>query len=142
MEILLFIGLMIARIALGMPIAFALIATGGLGIYVTLGFPAMVSQLSGTAYRSAAKSSLAAIPLFILMAEFMNSGGMARDVFDAARKWVGRLPGGQSIATVLAAAGFASWSPWPSSSSRFMAGPPPRPRPPPSVPYRPSSKSP
>ncbi|MBY6121115.1 TRAP transporter large permease subunit [Mameliella alba] len=91
MEILLFIGLMIAVIALG--------------IYVTLGFPAMVSQLSGTAYRSPAKSSLAAIPLFILMAEFMNSGGMARDVFDAARKWVGRLPGGQSIATVLAAAG-------------------------------------
>ncbi|WP_082024690.1 TRAP transporter large permease subunit [Mameliella alba] len=101
----------------------------------------MVSQLSGTAYRSAAKSSLAAIPLFILMAEFMNSGGMARDVFDAACKWVGRLPGGLSISTVLAA-GFASWSRWPSSSSRFMAGPLPRPRPPPSVPYRPSSKSP
>jgi tripartite ATP-independent transporter DctM subunit len=118
MEILLFIGLMIALIALGMPIAFALIATGGLGIYVTLGFPAMVSQLSGTAYRSAANSSLAAIPLFILMAEFMNSGGMARDVFDAARKWVGRLPGGLSIATVLAAAGFASVS----GSSTAAAG--------------------
>ncbi|MDD9731407.1 TRAP transporter large permease subunit [Mameliella sp. AT18] len=72
----------------------------------------MVSQLSGTAYRSAVKSSLAAIPLFILMAEFMNSGGMARDVFDAACKWVGRLPGGQSIATVLAVEGFKNALLW------------------------------
>ena len=44
------------------------------------------------------------------MAEFMHQGGMAKNVFDAAYKLTGRLPGGVAIAAVLASAGFSAVS--------------------------------
>jgi tripartite ATP-independent transporter DctM subunit len=118
METFLIIALLMALLFMGVPIAFALGIAGAVGIYSVIGFTGMMTQLSGTAYRSVAHSTLAAIPLFILMAEFMNSGGIARDVFDAARKIVGRLPGGLSIATVCASAGFGAVS----GSSTAAAG--------------------
>ena len=112
------VGLLFVLLVLGMPVAFSLLAAGGIGIYATVGFAGMYSQLSTTAYRSAAESTLAAIPMFILMAELMSKGGMARDVFNAANRFFGRLPGGVSIATVIASAGFAAVS----GSSTAAAG--------------------
>lgn len=94
----------------GMPIAFALAFCGALGLGFTLGIDGVVSKLSTTAYRTVADSTLASIPLFILMAELMNKGGMARDVFAAANRVVGYLPGGVAMSTVLASAGFAAVS--------------------------------
>jgi C4-dicarboxylate transporter, DctM subunit len=110
MEAFLVIALMIVLLLAGMPIAFALGVAGAVGVWSAAGFTGMVAQISTTAYRSAADSTLASIPLFILMAEFMHQGGMARDVFDAAKKISGRLPGGVAVATVLASAGFAAVS--------------------------------
>ncbi|MBN9497808.1 MAG: TRAP transporter large permease [Alphaproteobacteria bacterium] len=112
------IGLLLVLLMLGMPVAFSLLIAGTVGIHATVGFSGMYSQLSSTAYRSAAESTLAAIPLFILMAELMSKGGMARDVFNAANKFFGKLPGGVSIATVIASAGFAAVS----GSSTAAAG--------------------
>ncbi len=102
--------LLLVCIFAGMPIAFALALCGSIGIGATIGFDGMVSKLSTTAYRSVADSTLASIPLFILMAELMNKGGMARDVFGAANRIVGFLPGGVAMASVLASAGFAAVS--------------------------------
>ncbi|MDB5849568.1 MAG: dicarboxylate transporter, DctM subunit [Rhodoferax sp.] len=102
--------LLLLAIFLGMPIAFALAAVGSIGIGLTIGMDGMVSKLSTTAYRSVADSTLASIPLFVLMAELMNRGGMARDVFSAANRIVGNLPGGVAMSAVLASAGFAAVS--------------------------------
>lgn len=110
--------LLLILLLLGMPVAFSLLTAGAVGIYATVGFAGMYSQLSSTAYRTAAESTLAAIPLFILMAELMSKGGMARDVFNAANRFFGQLPGGVSIATVIASAGFAAVS----GSSTAAAG--------------------
>ena len=104
------IVLLLALLMFGMPIAFALGVSGAIGIFFATGFSGMLSQTSATAYRSVAESTLAAIPLFVFMAELMSQGGMARQVFNAANKWMGFLPGGVGIAAVLASAGFAAVS--------------------------------
>ena len=100
--------LLLVLLMLGMPIAFALGVSGAIGILTATGFTGMVSQVSSTSYRAVADSALAAIPLFVLMAELMHQGGMARQVFNAANKLLGWLPGGVGIAAVLASAGFAA----------------------------------
>jgi TRAP-type mannitol/chloroaromatic compound transport system permease large subunit len=108
--ILSIIVLLMTLLMLGMPIAFALGVSGAIGIYLATGFNGMLSQTSATAYRAVAESTLAAIPLFVFMAELMSQGGMARQVFNAANKWIGWMPGGVGIASVLASAGFAAVS--------------------------------
>jgi tripartite ATP-independent transporter DctM subunit len=102
--------LLLVLLMLGMPIAFALGVSGAVGILSSVGFTGMLTQVSTTAYRSVAESTLAAIPLFVFMAELMSQGGMARQVFNAANKWLGWAPGGVGIASVLASAGFAAVS--------------------------------
>lgn len=121
MEPFLIVTLMLVMMFLGMPVAFALGIAGAIGIYTMVGFHGMLNQVSATAYRSVASSTLAAIPMFIFMAEVMASGGVAREVFDAARKIVGRLPGGIAIATVFASTGFAAISGSTTASSATLA---------------------
>ncbi|WP_424579997.1 TRAP transporter large permease [Crystallibacter crystallopoietes] len=56
------------------------------------------------------KNSLAAIPLFILMAQFIMHSGALNGLFESARVLVGRIPGGTAHAAVGAGAVFASVS--------------------------------
>ena len=115
------IAVLLILLIAGMPIAFAMAVAGALGIFAMLGFEAMMTQVASATYRSVADSTLAAIPLFVLMAELMGQGGMARDVFEAAKRMTGRLPGGVGIATVLASAGFAAVSGSSSASAGTLA---------------------
>lgn len=121
MEALFIAILLVALLAVGIPIAYSLALAGAIGTFWVLGFTAMATQISTTAYRAAADSTLASIPLFVLMAELMHQGGMARAVFDAAYKVTGRLPGGVAIATVLASAGFSAVSGSSSASTGTLA---------------------
>jgi len=59
---------------------------------------------------AASKESLAAIPLFILMAQFILHSGALNDLFASARVIVGRIRGGTAVAAVSAGAVFASVS--------------------------------
>lgn len=121
MEAIAIAVLLLLLLAVGIPIAYSLALAGAIGIFWMLGFSAMTTQISSTAYRAAADSTLASIPLFVFMAELMYQGGMARAVFDAARKMSGRIPGGVAIATVMASAGFAAVSGSSSASTGTLA---------------------
>jgi tripartite ATP-independent transporter DctM subunit len=46
--------------------------------------------------------------MFILMGALVSASGMSRELFRAANAWVGHLPGGMAIATILACGGFAA----------------------------------
>ena len=48
------------------------------------------------------------VPMFILMGALVSASGMSRELFRAANAWVGHLPGGMAMATVLACGGFAA----------------------------------
>lgn len=102
--------LLFMLLAIGMPVAFTLVFTGALGLYIVGGWDAMVGVLSTAPLSTAASYELISVPLFILMAEFVIMSGVADNLFKAAATWVGRVPGGLGMATALAGAGFGAIS--------------------------------
>lgn len=48
------------------------------------------------------------IPMFIMLGVFASISGIAADLFKADYRWVGRLPGGLAITTVITCAGMAA----------------------------------
>jgi C4-dicarboxylate transporter DctM subunit len=99
-----FLGLAI----LGLPIAFSFATMGLIGISLIQGLGPGLSSLADAAYSETASYILTTIPLFVLMGQFAFHSGISRDLFKAAYKWMGRLPGGLALATTLACTGFAA----------------------------------
>ncbi len=101
---------MLAMLAIGVPVGFALVISGATGLYV-LGGLNMVLGIMNTAPLSAASTyELITVPMFLLMAEFVIVSGVADDLFKAASTLVGRIRGGLGIATAFAGAGFGAIS--------------------------------
>lgn len=104
----LFIGFFVLLV-LGFPVAFALAVTGFSMMLVIHGVHAFAA-LPTIVYDSLESFTLIAIPLFILMANILIQSGTSRDLYDMVFDWVGHLPGGLAITTVLFCAGFSAIS--------------------------------
>jgi C4-dicarboxylate transporter DctM subunit len=92
----------------GLPIGFALLFTGFLGLTMITSFDAAVNYLGLHAFSSIARFAFTPIPLFILMGDILAVSGVGFDMFDAALKWFGRVRGGLAVASIVACAIFAS----------------------------------
>jgi tripartite ATP-independent transporter DctM subunit len=106
--VLVFIGSLLAAMALGMPLAFSLIVSGvALMLHLDNFDTQIVSQnlISG-----ADNFPLMAVPFFMLAGELMNAGGMSRRIVESAMVWVGHLRGGLGYVAVFAAIVMASLS--------------------------------
>jgi C4-dicarboxylate transporter DctM subunit len=101
---------MLALLALGTPVGFALLAAGAAGLAAHGGIDMALGILKTSAGSAASSYELISIPMFMLMAEFVILSGVADSMFRSASTWVGRLPGGLGIATTLAGAAFAAIS--------------------------------
>jgi C4-dicarboxylate transporter, DctM subunit len=102
---------MIGGLLLGVPIAFSLAIAGIVGIYLLGGDWTVVLRILGTTpYGVAAEYVLTTIPMFILMAYFSASGGLARDLYTAGANWLSSVRGGLAIATVFACGIFGAMS--------------------------------
>ncbi|ARJ39591.1 MULTISPECIES: TRAP transporter large permease [Sporosarcina] len=95
--------LLILFMLLGMPVAFALLTAGAIGLFL-IDIDSGFSVLTTTPYRAVANFTLSTIPLFILMAEFLSRSGFAKDLYDSSNKWVGHFPGGLGISSILTCA--------------------------------------
>jgi tripartite ATP-independent transporter DctM subunit len=96
-----------ALIFLGIPVAFSLIiVAGGFGIAVF--GERLPSFLYGRALGTASSPVLAAIPLFILMGSILERTTIAKRLFEVMQIWLGRLPGGLAVATIVMCAIFAA----------------------------------
>src|SRR6187455_3767129 len=94
--------------ALGMPIAFALIVCG---IALMHSLDIFDSQIVAQNIINGADSfPLMAIPFFMLAGEIMNKGGLARRIVNVALVAVGHLRGGLGYVTILASCILASLS--------------------------------
>lgn len=100
MTILVFIGSLLAAMALGIPIAFALLASGvALMWHLGLFDPQILAQnLIG----GADSFPLLAVPFFMLAGEIMNAGGLSRRIVNLALALVGHVKGGLGYVTILA----------------------------------------
>jgi C4-dicarboxylate transporter DctM subunit len=102
---------MVVALLLGVPIAFSLAVAGIVGILLLGGDLNVVLRVLGTTpFSTAAEYVLTTIPMFILMAYFSASGGLARDLYSAGAQWLSRVKGGLAIATVFACGIFGAMS--------------------------------
>ena len=103
-----FIVALFGGMAIGLPIAYALILTG-LALMVQLNF--FDAQIVAQNLLNGADSfPLMAVPFFMLAGELMNAGGISRRIVDLAMVSVGHIRGGLGYVAILAACTLASLS--------------------------------
>src|SRR5246500_569442 len=102
---LLFLVLFFALLAAGMPIFLVLGMCAGI-LYIATGQPLIgaaqmvIHQLN--------PPTLMALPLFVMAAAFMRSGGVAKALVDVATAWLGGIRGSLGLVTVVACTLFAA----------------------------------
>lgn len=99
---------LIALLAIGLPVGFAMAVAGSIGLYTIGGIGFVAGILQTTPLSTVRSFELVTIPMFLLMAEFVLVSGIADKVFAAASAWFGRVRGGLGMATALAGAGFGA----------------------------------
>ena len=104
------ITLMILLVLLRMNIGFAMGVVGFAGFVLLASFSAGISMLGMVTYKSGSSYALTVIPLFILMGLFFNTSRIGSDLYQTAYRFIGILPGGLAMTTVVACAGLAAIS--------------------------------
>ncbi|KAF1019770.1 MAG: Sialic acid TRAP transporter large permease protein SiaM [Paracidovorax wautersii] len=100
MTILIFVGALLGAMALGVPIAFALLLSGvALMLHLDL-FDAQI--LAQNVISGADSFPLLAVPFFMLAGEIMNAGGLSRRIVELALAVVGHVRGGLGYVTIMA----------------------------------------
>ena len=114
MTVSIFILSLLGAMALGMPIAYALLVCG-LSLMAYLSATGVIasfdSQILAQRFVDGADNfPLLAVPFFLLAGEFMNAGGLSRRIVNMAMAWVGHFRGGLGYVAVMAAIIMASLS--------------------------------
>ena len=108
MTITIFLTSLLGAMALGMPIAFALLICG---VALMLHMDMFDTQiLAQNLINGADNFPLLAVPFFILAGELMNAGGLSRKIIDIAMALVGHIKGGLGYVAIFAAVIMASLS--------------------------------
>ncbi|NOX73831.1 MAG: TRAP transporter large permease [Alphaproteobacteria bacterium] len=111
-------GVMVVLVLIGVRVAFATAFIGFLGLSLFFmqkqGFDrGLITAMKLVGQVPNSKSTtyvLSLIPTFILIGYLAYYAGLTKALFEAAKRWVGWLPGGLGVATVFATAGFAAVS--------------------------------
>ncbi|MFC1983012.1 TRAP transporter large permease [Chloroflexota bacterium] len=104
------VGVLLALLATGLPVAFTMAFVGLVGLFAIRGLEPTLALLQQSAYAVPFNFILVAVPLFVFMAEVIMFTGLGADAFEAASKWLGHLPGGLGISAVYASAAFGAVS--------------------------------
>jgi tripartite ATP-independent transporter DctM subunit len=97
---------LLALFATGIELGFAMAAVGFVGFAYFNGVPAAMSLLGRDLYDVMTSYGYTVFPLFILMGQIGFNAGIAVRLYGAANKFVGHIPGGLAMATVMGATGF------------------------------------
>ena len=101
MTIAIFLGALLGAMALGVPIAFSLLACGAaLMWHLDLFDPQILAQ---NTIEGANSFPLLAVPFFMLAGEIMNAGGLSRRIVRFAMTLVGHVRGGLGYVGIMAA---------------------------------------
>jgi Tripartite ATP-independent periplasmic transporter, DctM component len=108
MTIAIFLGSLLAAMALGIPIAFSLLLCGAALMWHMNMFDAQI--LAQNLIEGSNSFPLLAVPFFMLAGEVMNAGGLSRRIVNFAMALVGHIKGGLGYVTIVAAVIMASLS--------------------------------
>ena len=101
MTIAIFVGSLLGTMAIGMPIAYALLISGIALMYYMDLFDAQI--IAQNVINGADSFPLLAVPFFMLAGEIMNTGGLSKRIVDVALALVGHVKGGLGYVAILAA---------------------------------------
>ncbi len=103
-------GGLILLVVIGVRVVFAAAIVGMIGLISMLGWDAGTGMAGTIPHSKSVAYTLSVLPMFILIGYLAFHAGLTTALFDAARKWVGWVPGGLAVASVFATAGFAAVS--------------------------------
>ncbi|MBE0613291.1 MAG: TRAP transporter large permease [Burkholderiales bacterium] len=95
---------------LGVRVFYAAALVGMLGLVSMVGWEAGAGMAGTIPHSKTVTYTLSVLPMFILIGYLAFHAGITESLFDAGRKWLGWVPGGLAVATVMAATGFAAVS--------------------------------
>ncbi|WP_299358285.1 TRAP transporter large permease [uncultured Paracoccus sp.] len=101
-------GVLLALMAVRIPIGVAMLATGIVGYGLVNGWMPLLAYLKTSTYYQFSTYSLSVIPLFVLMGEFASHAGMSRALFRAAAAFLGHRRGGLAMASIGGCAAFGA----------------------------------
>jgi C4-dicarboxylate transporter DctM subunit len=94
----------------GIELAFAMTFIGFIGFAILRSLPAAVDLLAKDFYDTFASYAFVVVPLFVLMGQVAYNSGVAEKMYGTSRKFVGHVPGGLALATVVGATIFKAIS--------------------------------
>ena len=95
--------------ALGLPIAFTMAGVAIIGTIIVWGWSGLFMVVSAT-LGNATNFIYVAIPLFLLMANFLQNSGLADDMYEIIYRWAGNVRGGLAMGTIVICAIFGAMS--------------------------------
>lgn len=98
--------LMLGLFLTGIELAFGMALMGFIGYGILVSFGAAMNLLSKDFFDTFSSYGLTVVPLFVLMGQITFNAGVAGRLYDTAYKWVGHIPGGLALATVIGATFF------------------------------------
>lgn len=113
-------GAVLILLILRVPIAFALGATAAACTLVfyawppgrepdfAFGFRALAPLLTANSFNFVHSFEMSMVPLFIALSHLSYHAGITTDIYNAARIWLTRLPGGLAIASIMGCGGFSA----------------------------------
>ncbi len=102
------LAILVLLIAFRMPIAYAMILVGGIGIMLVNGPALVLSQLKTLAYGQFSIYDLSVVPMFVLMGAIASKAGLSQALFRGANAWLGWMRGGTAMAAIAGCAGFGA----------------------------------
>lgn len=103
-------ALLLVLVMCGVRVVFAASIAGIIGLVELIGVGPALGNVGAIPFSKSVTFVLGLLPIFILIGFLAFQAGMTKQLFEAAKAWVGFVPGGLAVATVFATAGFAAVS--------------------------------
>lgn len=98
--------LMLGVFLTGLEMAYAMAAIGFVGYTILVSFAGATNVVAKDLFDTFSSYGLTVIPLFVLMGQITFNAGIAGRLYNTANKFIGHIPGGLAIATILGATVF------------------------------------
>ena len=110
------IALFFALALLGVKVCYSMLASSIVGLLLLSGLKGSMAVVSTALFSMVSSYDYAVLPMFILMATVITETGMGTSLYASCRTWLGHLPGGLCLATIIACAVFAAVNAFPWAS--------------------------
>ncbi|MEM8551244.1 MAG: TRAP transporter large permease [Pseudomonadota bacterium] len=101
-------GGVLTLIMVGIPIAFAMLGVGMVGVLAIVGPNAVMGMAGQLPFTTVVSYDLSVVPMFVLMGVLVARAGMSEDIYRLCHGFLGHRRGGLASATVVACGGFSA----------------------------------